>query len=75
MTDATSETGIDQIEVPERQYDLDEKRIWKCPWCSHEKPRHHASREPPMCDPCDWQHATYVEMHPYKDGEKVSFDD
>ena len=55
----------------ERQYETDSNREWVCPDCGHSIPRHHSATERPFCDPCEWQHATLIEMRPDKNGEKV----
>lgn len=51
------------------------QRLWRCPDCGHEEGRHHASKERPFCDECDFRHAVLIEMEPIGPGREKFYDE
>ncbi len=50
-------------------------RLWRCPTCGHEQSRHHAEKERPFCDECDFRDALLIEMRPIGPGREKFYDE
>lgn len=47
-----------------------QKRYWACPDCGFKIDRHHAEKERPFCDECEFRDAVLIEMKPRGPGKE-----